>query len=187
MGEVSAGYSADKKRNWGKWKSVGIPVLSAVLALGIGSGIGSSTSKGEIEEYQETQLSLESKVDTLEQTRLTVTTELAEVEDERAVLAEKHDAHKGEISELKSKVADLESEVTRLEGELAKAKAESAAAPVPLASPAPAPAPAPAAPSAPSYFANCTAARAAGAAPVRSGDPGYGRHLDRDGDGIGCE
>jgi len=36
-------------------------------------------------------------------------------------------------------------------------------------------------------FANCTAARAAGAAPVRQGDPGYGRHLDRDGDGIGCE
>lgn len=36
-------------------------------------------------------------------------------------------------------------------------------------------------------FANCTAARAAGAAPVRVGDPGYGRHLDRDGDGIGCE
>lgn len=36
-------------------------------------------------------------------------------------------------------------------------------------------------------FANCAAARAAGAAPVRRGDPGYGRHLDRDGDGIGCE
>ncbi|WP_413818568.1 excalibur calcium-binding domain-containing protein [Sphingobium sp.] len=35
--------------------------------------------------------------------------------------------------------------------------------------------------------ANCSAARTAGAAPVRSGDPGYGRHLDRDGDGIGCE
>lgn len=36
-------------------------------------------------------------------------------------------------------------------------------------------------------FQNCTAARAAGAAPVRAGQPGYGRHLDRDGDGIGCE
>lgn len=36
-------------------------------------------------------------------------------------------------------------------------------------------------------FANCTQARAAGAAPVKAGDPGYGRHLDRDGDGIGCE
>ena len=37
------------------------------------------------------------------------------------------------------------------------------------------------------YYANCAAARAAGAAPVRRGDPGYARHLDRDGDGIGCE
>ena len=36
-------------------------------------------------------------------------------------------------------------------------------------------------------YPNCTAARAAGAAPVRAGQPGYGRHLDRDGDGIGCE
>jgi hypothetical protein len=36
-------------------------------------------------------------------------------------------------------------------------------------------------------FANCAAARAAGAAPVRRGDPGYGPHLDRDGDGVGCE
>ena len=37
------------------------------------------------------------------------------------------------------------------------------------------------------YYDNCSAARAAGAAPVRTGDPGYGRHLDRDGDGVGCE
>ncbi|WP_446660888.1 excalibur calcium-binding domain-containing protein [Blastomonas sp. SL216] len=37
------------------------------------------------------------------------------------------------------------------------------------------------------WFPNCAAARAAGAAPVRRGSPGYGRHLDRDGDGIGCE
>jgi len=37
------------------------------------------------------------------------------------------------------------------------------------------------------YFANCAAARAAGAAPVRQGDPGYRPALDRDGDGVGCE
>ena len=36
-------------------------------------------------------------------------------------------------------------------------------------------------------FRNCDAARAAGAAPVREGQAGYGRHLDRDGDGVGCE
>lgn len=37
------------------------------------------------------------------------------------------------------------------------------------------------------YYTNCSAARAAGAAPVRSGDPGYAPHLDRDSDGVGCE
>lgn len=37
------------------------------------------------------------------------------------------------------------------------------------------------------YYPNCTAARNAGAAPVRRGQPGYGPHLDRDNDGIGCE
>ena len=36
-------------------------------------------------------------------------------------------------------------------------------------------------------FANCSAARAAGTAPVRRGSLGYGTHLDRDGDGVGCE
>lgn len=36
-------------------------------------------------------------------------------------------------------------------------------------------------------FANCSQARAAGAAPVRRGDPGYGSHLDRDNDGVGCQ
>ncbi|MET3528086.1 MULTISPECIES: excalibur calcium-binding domain-containing protein [Phenylobacterium] len=36
-------------------------------------------------------------------------------------------------------------------------------------------------------YPNCAAARAAGAAPVRRGEPGYGPHLDRDNDGVGCE
>ncbi|WP_082396258.1 excalibur calcium-binding domain-containing protein [Sphingopyxis macrogoltabida] len=36
-------------------------------------------------------------------------------------------------------------------------------------------------------FRNCSHARAAGAAPVYAGDPGYGPHLDRDRDGVGCE
>ncbi len=37
------------------------------------------------------------------------------------------------------------------------------------------------------YYENCDAARDAGAAPVHAGEPGYGSHLDRDGDGVGCE
>lgn len=37
------------------------------------------------------------------------------------------------------------------------------------------------------FYANCSAARAAGAAPVMRGAPGYSRKLDRDNDGVGCE
>lgn len=36
-------------------------------------------------------------------------------------------------------------------------------------------------------YANCTESRAAGASNIRRGEPGYGPHLDRDNDGVGCE
>jgi excalibur calcium-binding domain-containing protein len=36
-------------------------------------------------------------------------------------------------------------------------------------------------------YANCTAARDAGAAPLHIGDPGYSTKLDRDKDGVACE
>jgi hypothetical protein len=68
-----------------------------------------------------------------------------------------------------------------------------APAPAPYVPPAPAPyvapVPAPYVPPAPApaHYANCAAVKAAGAAPIRAGQPGYSRSLDRDGDGIGCE
>ena len=37
------------------------------------------------------------------------------------------------------------------------------------------------------YYANCDAVRAAGAAPLYRGQPGYASHLDRDDDGVACE
>ncbi|EGD54728.1 GmrSD restriction endonuclease domain-containing protein [Gordonia neofelifaecis] len=46
--------------------------------------------------------------------------------------------------------------------------------------------PAPAAPS-DVYYKNCSAVRAAGAAPLLRGQPGYSSKLDRDGDGVACE
>ncbi|MFF1877011.1 excalibur calcium-binding domain-containing protein [Leifsonia sp. NPDC058230] len=69
------------------------------------------------------------------------------------------------------------------------------ARPAPAPAPAPVPAPAPPAPAAPApapsapdvSYANCTAVRAAGKAPLHVGEPGYSRKLDRDGDGVACE
>ncbi|MCT1640916.1 excalibur calcium-binding domain-containing protein [Dietzia cinnamea] len=51
------------------------------------------------------------------------------------------------------------------------------------------PAPAPVAEAAPqsAYYPNCSAARAAGAAPLYRGQPGYAAKLDRDNDGVACE
>ena len=37
------------------------------------------------------------------------------------------------------------------------------------------------------YYRNCAAARAAGSAPLRQGQPGYRAALDRDKDGVACE
>ncbi|MFZ2176655.1 MAG: DUF1524 domain-containing protein [Rhodococcus sp. (in: high G+C Gram-positive bacteria)] len=68
------------------------------------------------------------------------------------------------------------------------------AAPVPVpatAEPAPVPAPVPFVAPVPApaevYYKNCAAAKAAGAAPLHIGEPGYGSHLDRDNDGVACE
>lgn len=37
------------------------------------------------------------------------------------------------------------------------------------------------------YYANCSEAKEAGAAPLHVGEPGYRKKLDRDGDGVACE
>ncbi len=62
------------------------------------------------------------------------------------------------------------------------------AATVPSPSLAPAP-PESSAPASPAsvYYKNCDAARAAGAAPIQVGQPGYRKGLDRDGDGTACD
>jgi hypothetical protein len=56
------------------------------------------------------------------------------------------------------------------------------AAPATVAGPAPDAAAAPG----PGY-ADCAAVRAAGAAPIRRGEPGFSERFDGDGDGVGCE
>lgn len=79
--------------------------------------------------------------------------------------------------------------------QLAPTSKRQAKAPAPAPKPAPAPAaPAPASPApvapvppATAYYTNCAAAKAAGAAPLYAGAPGYRLRLDGDKDGIACE
>ncbi|TRW86412.1 excalibur calcium-binding domain-containing protein [Mycolicibacterium sp. 018/SC-01/001] len=54
--------------------------------------------------------------------------------------------------------------------------------PPPVAEASPAPVQQPTA-----YYANCRAAKAAGAAPLHAGQPGYRTGLDGDGDGVARE
>lgn len=51
----------------------------------------------------------------------------------------------------------------------------------------PAPAPEPPKVEETIFYENCDAVRAAGADPVYEGEPGYASHLDRDGNGVGCQ
>ena len=37
------------------------------------------------------------------------------------------------------------------------------------------------------HYSGCNEVRAAGKAPLHRGDPGYGEHMDGDGDGVACE
>lgn len=63
----------------------------------------------------------------------------------------------------------------------------------PSSIPTPSPEPTPEPPAQPepapqqAYYSSCREAKAAGAAPLYRGDPGYRSGLDRDGDGVACE
>ena len=62
-----------------------------------------------------------------------------------------------------------------------------AAPPVAAQEEPPAPAPYVEPPAADVYYQNCSAVRAAGAAPIYAGQAGFQPKFDRDGDGVGCE
>lgn len=83
--------------------------------------------------------------------------------------------------------ADAQSAAVAKAKAAAVAKAKAATAARAKAATAAAAAAPPPPPVASVYYANCSAVRAAGADPIRLGDPGYSTTLDRDRDGIACE
>lgn len=102
-----------------------------------------------------------------------------------AAAAQAAQAAANEAARQAQAAADAEAARVAAEAAAAKAAATKAAAtkaPTPTTTKAPA-----AAPGGTVYYKNCDAVRAAGAAPLRTGDPGYSKELDRDGDGIACE
>ena len=114
------------------------------------------------------------------------------------VVVEEQEDHAAEAAAAAAAVAAEQDEDEHATLSSAPKTSASAPAPAPVkpkpATAAPAPAkptsvPAAPAPKAPAsvYFANCDAVRAAGAAPIHAGDPGYSTKLDRDKDGVACE
>jgi septal ring factor EnvC (AmiA/AmiB activator) len=155
-----------------------------VLGLAVGA-IGGQTDPTESQAYVSLQSNLtamnddrdelEREAEALADENAELSSENRGMQDAQADLARDQQKLADSVEKLKTRLATVEER----EEAVAAAEAKLAAAPAQ-------PQAAPALPTTTSYD-NCTAVRAAGAAPITSGDPGYGRHLDRDGDGVGCE
>lgn len=108
--------------------------------------------------------------------------------EEQRIEAERVEAERVAAEAARAAQEAAEAEAARVAKEAAAAEAaRAAAAKKTTTSQAPAPAPAPATGGGATFYQNCDAVRAAGAAPILAGQPGYSKKLDRDGDGIGCE
>ncbi|MET3658326.1 excalibur calcium-binding domain-containing protein [Sporosarcina psychrophila] len=109
-----------------------------------------------------------------------------ELKDQQAAHKEKTEAFEKEIADLKATNTTFATEVDSLKNQVASKSATSTASSSGGSSSSSSSA-GTSQQSANVYYKNCTAVRAAGADPVYRGDPGYAKHLDRDGDGVGCE
>lgn len=179
-------------------RGLGTGLAGAALVFGIVSGAGTGAdARSQLADANEQVTTLETAADTS-------STRISDLEDDLA-------AAKAEVEDLeavRTSLATTKQRVTELETAAATAKTDLAARDqrikeLETAAAAAAEAPAvqeasqettpqsfvqaPPAETSNVSYKNCAAARAAGAAPVYAGDPGYGRHLDRDGDGVGCE
>lgn len=105
---------------------------------------------------------------------------LQATQDEQAALAEQQTALQAQLDQRSADLDGRDAAVTARDTEVAAREAA-------VATTAEGTTAAPATGSGDAYYANCDAARAAGAAPVQIGQSGYRSGLDRDGDGVGCE
>ncbi|WP_025132764.1 excalibur calcium-binding domain-containing protein [Leucobacter sp. PH1c] len=180
-----------RKRRTPLWVAVTAGVVGLVLG-GSGAALNAET-RADVERLEQELIaateSAAADAAALDDARA----ELADVEER---LAEQQKTHASEQQKLAQKHSDAEARAKEAEGRAQEATtraetaealaaeatqaAEAASAPRSFLS-------APPEPTGTTSFRNCTEARNAGAAPVYIGDPGYGPHLDRDGDGVGCE
>lgn len=178
-------------------RRTGLIATASALVVGLllGGGVGGSSAQSEVAALEgqvaDLEVDLAGAEGVASENDAALADARADLEDALADLATASEA----LTTATTQMTEMETAATASQSELDARAARIAdlegqlsvrAAPAPApAAPAPA-APAPAAPVS-AWYDNCTAVRNAGAAPIRVGDPGYAKHLDRDGDGIGCE
>lgn len=187
-------------------RAVRLPFVIAIgvgaLLLGVAIGGGGADPKESAEylevskelvvaedasaELAEETAALERQLESLADEVAQLADQQQAVVDAEAAIAARETAADERDAALQQREGDVQGRETAVQSRESAAAAPRSQSAPPAAQPAP-PAAQPVAPAPSAYYENCTAARNAGAAPVRSGDPGYGRHLDRDGDGVGCE
>jgi uncharacterized membrane-anchored protein YhcB (DUF1043 family) len=178
--------AAKDLRRWLPWA---IPVLAFLIGIAVGHS-GQESDPTATPQFQTLRTQLESSQQKADQlgdqveeakTQLQDTTSGADAR--LAEQAAELEQHKADLQQRRAEVEVRAKEVYAREKAVRAAEGQASE---PAYDPAPAPAPVAEAPVS-AYYQNCDAVRAAGAAPIRVGDPGYGGHLDRDGDGVGCE
>lgn len=184
-------------RPWYQKKRVLLPI-TAVLAFLIGLGAGGADESAEeqaagVGDLEEQVAGVEEQLDELG----TQVSDIQEtVEAPEAEQAERVEQLESEVASLREQVAALEEERDALEARRAEQAERIQQLESQLASAQESPSPGGSGGgSSPSQggsgssaqYANCSEARAAGAAPLRRGEPGYDSSLDGDNDGVACE
>lgn len=159
------------------WQKRGAQLAAAGLfGLLLGSCSGGEDNADELERLRADRASATEELEDAEQRADRAAASRDELQDRVSVLEEQNDGLTAQVA--------------------AAASAAQAAAPEPEPEPEPEPAPVEEKPvvepepepePAQASYANCAEARAAGAAPIQRGEPGYSSKLDRDGDGTACD
>lgn len=170
----------------------------AILLVGllVGTGIQASRGAADLAQAQEDARSAGearrgAETQALEATQAREEAEAARAaaEDAQRAAGEARAAAEAQLAEAQREVEDLTGQLSAAQAALASAKSSAKTQSSAISSPEASDEPSAEAAlgGAGTSYANCSAVRAAGADPIRVGDPGYSRALDRDGDGVGCE
>ena len=192
------GAQPPSEKRKGGWKPV--VALALVFVLGISAG-GITADPTNSTQYKELQAQLveerkesaeiqqrldelSGQVDSLDEQRTQIEQQQAELDKKQAELDEQktqqeqtqkdQDKRQSDLDAREANIAQREQEKQRKQQETIQAAQQQTH------------------PTAPQtqqnvYFKNCSEVRAAGAAPIYRGQPGYSSKLDRDGDGVACE